>query len=221
MDTAAGTLSLVSKASGSEGFVYVLTNAAMPGYVKIGLTQQDDLQIRLKQLDVTSTPLPFECVYAARVPDCRKLERALHFVFGEKRTRLNREFFQIDPELARAIIELVAIEQEAVPDSAQAISPEQREEIDAVKGARAARLTFDRLGLKVGEVLVFAKDPAVTCTVAGPKTVTFHDEELSLSAAALAAVREMGYNWTTVRGADYWLKDGVKLSAMTLAPDAD
>jgi hypothetical protein len=221
MDTVAAAPSLVSKTSASEGFVYVLTNAAMPGYVKIGLTQQDDLQIRLKQLDVTSTPLPFECVYAARVPDCRKLERALHFVFGEKRTRLNREFFQIDPELARAIIELVAIEQEQVPDSAQAISPEQRQAIDAVKGERAARITLERLGLKVGDVLTFAKDPSVTCTVAGPKTVTFRGEEQSLSAAALAAVREMGYNWTTVRGADYWLRDGVKLSAMALVPGSE
>ena len=74
----------------SEGFVYVLTNAAMPGYVKIGLTQQDDVADRVRQLDNTSTPLPFEVYYAAKVPDCRKLERTLHFVFGEKRARLNR-----------------------------------------------------------------------------------------------------------------------------------
>jgi hypothetical protein len=207
-------------APSAEGFVYVLTNAAMPGYVKIGLTQQDDLQIRLKQLDVTSTPLPFECVYAARVPDCRKLERALHFVFGEKRTRLNREFFQIDPELARAIIELVAIRQEDVSDSEQAISPEQRVAIEEVKGERAARLTLERLGLKVGDELTFAKDPSITCAVAGPRTVLFRGEEQSLSAAALIAIREMGYNWTAVRGADFWLRHGVKLSAMTLDADA-
>ena len=84
----------------SEGFVYILRNEAMPGYIKIGLTQQDDVQTRLRQLDNTSTPLPFECVYAARVPDCRRLEQTLHFVFGEKRTRLNREFFQTDPSPA-------------------------------------------------------------------------------------------------------------------------
>lgn len=212
-------VSLEPKTGSTEGFVYVLTNASMPGFVKIGLTQQDDLQVRLKQLDVTSTPLPFECNYAARVPDCRRLERALHFVFGEKRTRLNREFFQVDPELVRAIIELVAIRQEDVSDSEQAITPEQRVAIDEVKGERAARLTFDRLGLKPGDQLVFAKDPAVTCTVAGPKTVLFRGEEQSLSAAALISVREMGYNWTTVRGAEYWLHNGVKLSAMNLAAE--
>ena len=56
-----------------EGFVYVLTNQAMPGYAKIGLTRADDVNVRLKQLDTTSVPLPFECVYAAKVPDCRRV----------------------------------------------------------------------------------------------------------------------------------------------------
>ena len=58
----------------SEGWVYLVTNEAMPGYVKIGLTQQDDVTTRLKQLDTTAVPLPFECHYAARVPDCAKVK---------------------------------------------------------------------------------------------------------------------------------------------------
>ncbi|MDP3174801.1 MAG: GIY-YIG nuclease family protein [Phenylobacterium sp.] len=40
----------------TEGFVYVLTNAAMPGYIKIGLTQRDEVTDRIRQLDNTSTP---------------------------------------------------------------------------------------------------------------------------------------------------------------------
>ena len=42
--------------------VYVLTNESMSGIVKIGIT--DNLNRRVKELDVTSTPLPFECYYA-------------------------------------------------------------------------------------------------------------------------------------------------------------
>ena len=37
---------------------------------------------------------------------------------------------------------------------------------------------------------------------------------MSLSAAALIVIREMGYEWSTVRGAEYWAYDGVKLAAM-------
>lgn len=44
------------------GIVYVLTNPAFDSYVKIGRTI--DLEQRLRQLDNTSVPLPFRCVYA-------------------------------------------------------------------------------------------------------------------------------------------------------------
>lgn len=197
----------------SEGFVYILRNEAMPGYIKIGLTQQDDVQTRLRQLDNTSTPMPFECVYAARVPDCRRLEQTLHFVFGEKRVRLNREFFQTDPDLVKAIIELVAIRSETPSDAEQQITPDQREAIEEVR-ARKEAVTLEKLGLKPGEQLVFTKDPTVTCIVAGPRKVSFRGQEMSLSAAALIAVREMGFDWSAARGPEYWSFNDVKLSAM-------
>jgi hypothetical protein len=202
------------RALAGDGFVYILTNAAMPGYIKIGLTQADDVAQRLKQLDTTSMPLPFECYYAARVPDCRRIERTLHFVFGEKRTRVNREFFSADPDLVRAVIELVAIKDEEPTDREQLITPEQRAEIEEVKRTKAERLTLDRLGIPIGAELTFTKDPVVTCEVAGARTVRFRGEEQTLSQAALKAIREMGYNWTSARGAEYWAWNGVKLSAL-------
>ena len=153
----------------SEGYVYVLVNEAMPGIIKIGLTQ--NLGQRLKQLNNTSAPLPFVPHYAAKVPDCRRLERTLHFVFGDMRVNPKKEFFRADPDLARAIIELVAIKEEVVADDAQAITPGVRQQIEDQKSARAARLTFERLGLKTGAVLTFTKDPTITCTIVGPKTV--------------------------------------------------
>lgn len=197
-----------------DGYVYILTNEAMPGYVKIGFTQQNDLNQRLRQLDNTSTPLPFECYYAARVPDCRRLERTLHFVFGEKRTRANREFFQASPDLAKAIVELVAIEEERVSDAQQAITPEQRVEIETAKVGRTERMTLERLGLPPGSTLTFTKDPTMLCEVVGPRTVRFRGEEMSLSQAALRAVREMGYNWSTVNGFEYWAFRRTKLSEL-------
>ena len=199
----------------SEGFVYILTNAAMPGYVKIGMSEQDDLKVRLRQLYTTAVPYPFEVHYAARVPDCRQVEKTLHFVFGERRTRDNREFFQINPDLAKAVIELVAIQEAAPTDAEQGIAPEQRQEIEAAERSRFDRLTLGSLGLLPGAVLVFSKDPQVTCTVAGPKTVLFQGQEQSLSSAALRAIHAMGYTWPRVNGFEYWTIDGVKLNALT------
>lgn len=199
----------------SEGFVYILKNEAMPGYIKLGFTQQNDVEARMRQLHTTGVPLPFECVYFARVPDCRRVERALHFVFADDRTATSREFFRIDPDRAKAIVELVAIEVETLSDQQQQITPEQRTAIEEVK-SRAEAMTFERLGLPVGTVLTFTKDREITCTVTGVKEVEFRGQAMRLSSAALIAVRELGYNWTTVRGSDYWAFEGKKLS--TLSP---
>ena len=48
----------------AEGIVYVLTNPAMTGIVKIGKTTRG-MSARLSELYSTGVPLPFECAYAA------------------------------------------------------------------------------------------------------------------------------------------------------------
>ena len=47
--------------------VYVLTNPAMPGFVKIGMTDKNDVQIRMRELYGTGLPLPFECFVAREI----------------------------------------------------------------------------------------------------------------------------------------------------------
>lgn len=204
-----------------EGYVYILKNEAMPEYIKIGLTRGIVAE-RIRQLDNTSLPKPFEHVYSARVPDCARLERTLHFVFGNQRTRGNREFFTVDADIVRAIIELVALEEEEMlSDADQGIAPEQRQDLVEHRRQRAEALTFERLGLQPGTVLTFIKDPDVTCVVSGAKTVIFEGEETSLTQAALRAVRAMGYNWSAVRGFDYWMADGIKVSELPPRPSAN
>src|SRR4051812_26836417 len=73
--------------------VYVLTNEAMPGLVKIGLTT-DSVEARLTTLSsATGVPLPFECYFAAEVGDSVRVERILHQLFAESRINPRREFF--------------------------------------------------------------------------------------------------------------------------------
>ncbi len=68
------------------------------------------------------------------------------------------------------------------------------------------------IGLAPGAVLTFIKDPSVTCEVVSNRKVRFEGQDLFLSKAALIAVRKMGYDWPSVRGWDYWLHHGKKLS---------
>ncbi len=53
--------------------VYVLTNEAIEGWVKIGRTSTS-VEQRIKELDNTSPPLPFQCFYAAEVTNATIVE---------------------------------------------------------------------------------------------------------------------------------------------------
>ena len=90
------------------GIVYLLTNPVMPGLVKIGMTTQKEIEQRMKELYTTGVPLPFECQFACKVKktDCAKIEKALHTAFAPRRINANREFFRIQVEQAKVILEL-------------------------------------------------------------------------------------------------------------------
>ena len=89
--------------------VYVLTNRAMPGIVKIGMTDRDDVKLRMAELYSTGVPLPFECAAALEVADqqASRVEDALHAAFGPHRINASREFFRIDPDQAEALLEIL------------------------------------------------------------------------------------------------------------------
>ncbi|MXY80261.1 MAG: GIY-YIG nuclease family protein, partial [Chloroflexi bacterium] len=86
------------------GIVYCLENLAMPGLVKIGHT--DDIARRLRDLDKTNIPLPFECVVAVEVKDEKQTEQLLHDVFSDHRVRQSREFFEVSADRVRAAFRL-------------------------------------------------------------------------------------------------------------------
>ena len=64
-----------SRAVATQGIVYVLENPAMPGYIKLGKT--DNLNRRMRELFDTPVPVPFTCYYAARIEDPAKVEKSL------------------------------------------------------------------------------------------------------------------------------------------------
>ena len=112
----------------TEGIVYILTNPAMPKLVKIGRTSRE-MEARLGELYSTGVPLPFECAYAARVGDESIVEKAFHRAFGPYRINPKREFFEIEPEQAIALLELMAVE-----DVTPAVQQEAEGGREAVRG---------------------------------------------------------------------------------------
>lgn len=185
--------------------IYVLVNEAMPGLVKIGLTT-DSVESRIGQLSANSgVPLPFECYFAAEVKDCAKIEKILHQIFSEGRINPRREFFKIDPEKVVLAISIGDFK-EITPGVAQ-IDLEEQAALEKAK-SRRPRLKLDALGIKAGDVLVLSRGENITATVVDDGKVNFQGEVMSLSAAALKALRGLGYSMPTASGPGYWMFDG-------------
>ena len=187
--------------------VYVLTNEAMEGLVKIGHTT-NSIEQRMRQLDTTGVPLPFQCFHAAEVANAALVEGRLHRIFVDKRIRRNREFFRVDPNQVREAIQLAEL-RDVTPrfDVVEDAEDVQALRTAAVAGERRARLRFSELSIPIGAKLTFARDAAITSQVVADGKVSFEGETMSPSAAALIAVRRLGYEWAAVSGSDYWLYD--------------
>jgi len=188
------------------GFVYILTNESMPGLIKVGLSDQNDVESRIRSLDTTGVALPFQCYYAARVEDNRKVEKALHTAFGDFRLRPNREFFRLDPYKVKVILEVLELED---------VTPKREivGSIDDVKALRSAniksrRFKFSAAAIPIGSTLSFVKDLSITAEVIDDFGVKYEGHRTSLTMAALEALRKCGYNWSSVQGPEYWLYNG-------------
>ena len=196
--------------------VCVLTNESMEGMVKIGRTSTS-VEQRIRELDNTSLPLPFQCFYAAEVSNAAMVEGKLHRIFSDKRVRANREFFRVDPNQVREAIQLAEL-REVTPkvDVVVDASDVQALQRAVATEERRNRLRFSELAIPVGALLTFTKDAALTCAVIADGRVKFEEETMSPSAAALKAVRRLGYDWAAISGSDYWQYDGETLTARRL-----
>ena len=188
----------------NTGIVYVLENPAMPGYVKLGRTE--NLTQRMQGLFDTSVPVPFTCYYAARVADPARVERTLFEAFGDKRSHPRREFFTVDPHRAAAVIRLVELQD--VTNQGQIDTSTGHEDTASVNRAtaRAERLNFEMLDIPVDAILESVKGPEITCKVVNqkPARVEYESEVMSLSAAAQ---KVMNSNWG-LQGSQYWMHGG-------------
>lgn len=77
-----------------KGYVYVLTNDAMPGLVKIGRTTQTPYSRADDLSRASGVPIPFRVAMYASFPDCIAAERFVHKRMAGWRLSAHREFFQ-------------------------------------------------------------------------------------------------------------------------------
>jgi hypothetical protein len=183
--------------------IYILINEAMPGYVKIGRTT--DLEQRIRSLDTTSVPLPFECFYACTVQNAGFAEKQLHDAFLDHRVRSSREFFEISPE--RVVSALKLAEMENVTPKKDFV--ESQEDQQALNQARTKRAVFNfkMVDIPVGAELIFSRDENIKAKVVDNRSIDFNGEITSLSNSAQ---KILGYNYG-IQGTAYWTYEGETL----------
>ena len=192
--------------------VYILTNESMPDIIKIGIT--DNLSKRIRDLDKTSTPLPFECFYAVEVDEnALDIEKRLHETFDDKRVRQNREFFNCPPEQAKSALRIAEKMggRDVTPKETVFETEQDKQALDAAKKKKGRVDYFGILGINVGENLTFSKDHSLTCEVRENGKVLFREELTTLSGSALTLLSGMGYKLQQARGAGYWCYKGTTL----------
>ena len=198
----------------AKGIIYVLTNPAMSGYVKIGKTT--NLEARLKSLDNTSVPVPFQCVFAAEVDDFNEIETLLHDAFADARSRSTREFFEIDEQRVISALQ-IAKGKDVTPGKDVAEDAESLRALEKASERREKRerLKFSMIGLRPGDEISYLRNNEIKATIIDDRNIRFEGEKVSISGAARILLWRddaLSKHSKGVQGAQHWEYDGETLS---------
>lgn len=188
--------------------IYVLTNEAMPGYVKIGRTSTN-LEQRIRELNSsTSVPLPFTAFYACTVNDAQFVEHQLHDAFDDNRINPRREFFQIAPERVVAALKLAEVEN-ITPKKDYVETKEDQEALNQARTIRS-KFNFGMVNIPVGSELSFSRDESIKAKVVDTKSADSIEVNGEVTSLSRSAQKILGYDYG-VAGTDYWMFDGETL----------
>ncbi len=148
------------------GLVYVITNPRMPGLVKIGETK--NLKQRLIDLDTTGVPESFEPYFTVSTVKYKTLEKVIHRELSkltDTRVSDRREFFEIDPELAKdLLLNMSKLIEDAKFEEFGNIKVADEINKDGTVRPVSKNTTFEMLGIPIGTKLEPVSDtfPPVT-----------------------------------------------------------
>ncbi|MCR5196189.1 MAG: GIY-YIG nuclease family protein [Pseudobutyrivibrio sp.] len=161
-----------------KGYIYIMTNPALKGMVKIGYAK--DVELRRKQLSTTALPYEYE-VYATYETsgslEDKKLHKLIDNLNAELRISKNREFYILTAEDAYELLEAIAI----ISGTKKKLKKVKLSESKKQKTKRPC-VNFSKCGIPIGAELVFIDDPSVVAIVESDRKVKYNGEITSLSA---------------------------------------
>ena len=213
----------------AKGLVYILTNPCLDGWVKIGMTERDDIERRLQELNSpTNIPLSYRCYAVYEVDNPLEVEKRIHSIIDRvddslhARERLDngrireREFFKISPETAYGIFKDIAMLRNDI-DKLKLYTPtsmQLQEQEMAESRTKRSNNSFRLLNIAIGDEIAFLYNDNIMAKVLDEKNkVEFQGQPYSVSGLAAKILTEE-YNWsdnTHINGWRFFTKDGVTL----------
>lgn len=214
----------------AKGIVYILTNPCLDGWVKIGMTERNDIERRLQELNApTNIPLSYRCYATYEVDNPLAVEKGIHNLIDLVDDSLHarellqngrmreREFFKISPETAYGIFKNIAMLRNDVGNlklHIPTVDQLQEQELAESK-IRRSNNSFKLLGIPIGEEITFLYDDSISAKVYDEKnSVEFEGEIYSVTRLATKILIET-CGWTNTQHANGWrffTKDGITLS---------
>ncbi|MBQ4215914.1 MAG: GIY-YIG nuclease family protein, partial [Bacteroidales bacterium] len=136
--------------------------------------------------------------------DCVKIEKALHTAFEPQRINANREFFRIQVEQAKAILELfhhTDVTEEVTDEIQNDLTDDDKVASIKAQQKRPA-LNFYEMGLHKGDILKWKDEPTITVTISSERKVNYENEEVSISALS---AKLKGYNVKHIAPGSHWI----------------
>jgi hypothetical protein len=211
----------------SKGIVYILTNPCLDGWVKIGMTDKDDLQERLASLNNPSNiPLSFRSYAIYRVDNPVVVEKCIHNLIDtiddtlrakeqkDNGRNREREFFRLTPEKAFEIFKQVA-KLRNENEFLEMVEPtEEDQRIDEIIQQRKPKLNLKSIGIPDGATLTFVNDENITCIAnTTDNKLNYEGNDYSLSALAMKLLNEKcGWNIKAIAGGSYFKYNGETLN---------
>lgn len=185
-----------------KGYIYIMTNPALKGMVKIGYAA--DVEMRRKQLSTTALPYEYEIYATYETPGAledKKLHAMIDNLNPDLRVSKNREFFVMSPEDAYSLLEAIAtISGSKARLKKVKVSPVKKQKV------RRPPVDFTKCNIPMGAELVYIEDPNIVATVVSDRKVEYNGEITSLSAIT-GAIK--GHS---TQGPSYFTYNGKKVS---------
>ncbi len=166
----------------AKGFIYIMTNPALKGMVKIGYAS--DVEARRKQLSTTALPYDYEVFATYETSgnlEDKKLHKMIDNLNPDLRVSNNREFFVMSPQEAYDLLESIAV----ISGTKDKLKKVHVEESNKQKiKVRRPPVNFLQCGIPIGARLEFIDDPNVIVTVVDERKVSYNNEITSLSAVS-------------------------------------